>query len=132
MTEGSWQIEIHRTATRYSTFGVSLADVFDNIDKAIDHDFEEGLKYWQDNLDNLKKDLEYSKQLAAKTFDRQDELDEKTARLEQLTSELKLNDRSDNSGVTLEDENVRKGNSKKTDNSNDDEDLDLTDNNRKR
>lgn len=132
LTEGSWQIEIHRTATRYSTFGVSLADVFDNIDKAIDHDFEEGLKYWQDNLDNLKKDLEYSKQLAAKTFDRQDELDEKTARLEQLTSELKLNDRSDNSGVTLEDENVRKGNNKKTDNSNDDEDLDLTENNRKR
>lgn len=132
LTEGSWQIEIHRTATRYSTFGVSLADVFDNIDKSIDYDFEEGLKYCQDNLDNLKKDLEYSKQLAAKTFDRQDELDEKTARLEQLTSELKLNDRSDNSGVTLEDENVRKGNSKKTDNSNDDEDLDLTDNNRKR
>ena len=76
--------------------------------------------------------MEYSKQLAAKTFDRQDELDEKTARLEQLTSELKLNDRSDNSGVTLEDENVRKGNSKKTDNSNDDEDIDLTEKNRKR
>ena len=118
LTESSWQLCLHRNATVYTTMGVSLADVFDNIDKAIDTGFKEGLERHKQKLTTLNHDFELSKEIADRKFPREDELNEKTARLEKLTSDLKLNDRTDNSGYGLlgDDNGV-------------DDDLDLTNSN---
>ena len=121
LTESSWQLCLHRNATVYTTMGTSLADVFDNIDNAIDTGYKDKLELHKQKLVNLNHDFELSKEIADRKFPREDELNEKIARLEKLTSELKLNDLSDNSGYGLI------GDDKDTD-----EDLDLTNSNGKK
>ena len=129
LVEGSWQIHVHRNATEFTTLGTGLNDVFDNIDYAIDNGFAESLISHQDKLTALEKDLEYSKELVERKFEREDELNEKMARLEKLTDELMLNDRSDNSGLYLDDIKVKDKGKKDTSDDYDDDDLDLTEQN---
>jgi len=121
LAEGSWNIVVHRNASQFTTLGTALVDVFNNIDNAIDQGFKDGLEAHIQKLEDLEKNFKLSQEIEHRTFPREQELQEKTARLEQLTFELKLNDRSDNSGVYLDEEKDTA-----------DEDLDLTKSNNKK
>lgn len=111
---GAWKLILHRKTSVETTTGVATSDVFTNINYAIDKGFENKLENAVTRLNTLEHDFELSKDIANREFDRQAELDEKQAKLEKLTSELKLNDFSDNSGVLLSDDVAN------------DEELDLT------
>lgn len=118
LAEGSWNIVVHRNASQFTTLGTALVDVFNNIDNAIDQGFKDGLEAHIQKLEDLEKNFKLSQEIEHRTFPREQELKEKTERLEKLTSELKLNDRSDNSGVYLDEGKDAA-----------DEDLDLTNSN---
>ncbi len=118
LAEGRWNIVIHRNASRFASIGTALVDVFNNIDQAIDQGFKDGLDAHIRKLEDLEKNFKLSQEIEHRTFPREQELREKTERLEKLTSELKLNDRSDNSGVYLDEGKDAA-----------DEDLDLTNSN---
>jgi len=118
---GAWRLILHKNSSVETSTGVATADVFANINDAINNGFEDKLETLITGLQRLERDFELSKDIANRQFDKQAELDEKQARLEQLTAELMLNDFSDNSGVFLDD-NI-------DNTSANDEELDLTEQN---
>jgi uncharacterized protein (DUF342 family) len=89
-----------------TNMGIGYEGVFNKIDTAIDETISEKFKMYSDKLSTVKGNMEEAKQTVDMTFPREKELQEKIERLNALTTELKLNDYSDerNAAATISDD----------------------------
>lgn len=97
-------LEISRKSKISCTVGISHEGVFNNIDNAIDFDLIQNLKQHKSKLAEVEKNIKNAEEQLKKSFPFEEELKNKTARLQQLTKELSLDDNSDSRGIALDDD----------------------------
>lgn len=96
------KLNISRKAMVHCSVGISHEGVFDNIDTAIDNNLISNLKIHKDMLSEVEKNISNAQEQLKKEFPFEEELKSKTARLQQLTKELSLDDNSDSRGIALD------------------------------
>ncbi|MDB8735242.1 MULTISPECIES: DUF6908 domain-containing protein [Ruminococcus] len=96
----------HENATLFTSLGVSNTDVFDNIDNAIDVDMPQLLSKHKEELEIAQKNMQKSKEIAEREFPKLKEYQEKREELNQLTSEIGLNDNSGDMDIVFKQDAV--------------------------
>ena len=96
----------HENATLFTSLGVSNTDVFDNIDNAIDVDMPQLLSKHKEELKIAQKNMQKSKEIAEREFPKLKEYQEKREELNQLTSEIGLNDNSGDMDIVFKQDAV--------------------------
>lgn len=96
----------HENATLFTSLGVSNTDVFDNIDNAIDVDMPQLLSKHKEELKIAQKNMQKSKEIAEREFPKLKEYQEKREELNQLTSEIGLNDNSGDMDIVFKQDTV--------------------------
>ena len=96
----------HENATLFTSLGVSNTDVFDNIDNAIDVDMPQLLSKHKEELEIAQKNMQKSKERAEREFPKLKEYQEKREELNQLTSEIGLNDNSGDMDIVFKQDAV--------------------------
>lgn len=97
-------LDISRKSKISCTVGISHEGVFNNIDNAIDCDLIQELEQHKSKLTEVEKNIKNAEEQLKKSFPFEEELKTKTARLQQLTKELSLDDNSDSRGIALDDD----------------------------
>ena len=112
-----YKLKIKNNSITLTSLGISHEGVFNGIDDVIDTTLNKRLKKHKDKADEIKKNIAEAEARICESFPYEEELKEKTEKLNQLTLALKLNDNSDerNAGLSVnndDNDNITKSRSR--------------------